>query len=210
MKALLRLVIVCTLAISSFAQDAGPGLTVHGGFGYTPLVGPLSRNLDNGWNFQIGGGFMFSRHLGFVGDYQYNHLGVPQDVLNALAVPDGNAHVQSLTFGPEIRFAPSRPISPYLIGGIGWYRRTVEFTSPTLTTATIFDPFFGFFFPAIVPANVVLGSITRDGFGGNVGLGFAFGFHESRARLFVEARYHQASMERRDTQMVPFTVGIRW
>jgi opacity protein-like surface antigen len=208
MKTLLSLAIVCLLAISSFAQDRG--LTVHAGGGYTPLVGPLSKRLDNGWNVQVGGGYMFTPYLGLVGDYQYNGLGVPQDVLNVLAVPDGNAHVQSFTAGPEIRFAPGSKVSLYIIGGIGWYRRTVEFTSPTFAAVTAFDPFFGFFFPAIVPANQVLGSITRDGFGGNVGLGFTFRFHESRTRLFVEARYHQASMERSDTQMVPFTVGIRW
>lgn len=37
----------------------------------------------------------------------------------------------------------------YLIGGGGYYRRTVEFTQPAITTVTAFDPFFGFY-----PANI--------------------------------------------------------
>jgi hypothetical protein len=211
MKLFASLAILFAITITSSAQSSDRGFTVHGGGGYTPLVGPLSRSLDNGWNVQVGGGYMFSRSFGLVGDYQYNGLGVPQRVLTQLAVPDGNAHVQSLTFGPEIRFAPDSRISPYLIGGVGWYRRTVEFTQPTLTPGVIIDPFFGFFFPTLVPANIVLGSITRDGFGGNAGLGFNFRIREGmRTRLFVEARYHQASHARSDTQMVPFTVGLRW
>jgi Outer membrane protein beta-barrel domain len=206
MKALLRLAMLCTLAVSSFAQ----GPTFHTGFGYTPLVGPISNNLDNGWNFQVGGGLMFSPHFGVIADYQYNGLGVPDRVLNLLAVPDGNAHVQSFTVGPEIRFATGGKVSPYIIGGIGWYRRTIEFTAPTIAPVTVFDPFYGFFFPAFVPADVVLGTLTSDAFGGNVGLGFNFRIGESHAKVFAETRYHIASTEGRDTQMLPFTIGIRW
>jgi hypothetical protein len=208
MKTLLRLAILFTLAATSFAQEAGP--TAHVGFGYSPLVGPISRNLDNGWNFQVGGGLMFTPHLGIIAEYQYNHLGVPDDVLNFLRVPDGNARVNLFTVGPEIRFAPGAKIDPYIIGGLGWYRRTIEFTSPTLAPVTVFDPFYGFFIPAFVPADVVLGTFTSDAFGGNIGGGFNFRLGESHAKVFAEARYHIASTEGRDTQMVPFTIGIRW
>ncbi|MCU1284676.1 MAG: hypothetical protein JWO13_1026 [Acidobacteriales bacterium] len=149
MKTFASLAILLTLTISSFAQSSDRGFTVHAGGGYTPLVGPLSKRLDNGWNFQVGGGYMLTPHFGLVGDYQYNRLGVPQSVLTGLAVPDGSAWVHSLTFGPEIRFAPNGKVDPYFIGGLGWYRRTVEFTQPTLSPATGFDPFFGFFFPTI-------------------------------------------------------------
>jgi hypothetical protein len=137
-------------------------------------------------------------------------LGVPQSVLTSLAVPQGDAWVHSVTFGPEIRFLTERMVSPYFIGGAGWYRRTVEFTQPTIAPAVAFDPFFGFFFPTLIPANIVLGSITRDGFGGNAGFGFNFRLHGGRTRLYAEARYHYASHARSDTQMIPFTVGLRW
>src|SRR5258705_1847525 len=106
MKAFARLAILLTLTVFSWAQTADRGLTLHMGAGYTPLVGPLSNRLDNGWNFQVGGGFMFTRHLGLVADYQYNGLGVPQSILTQLSVPDGSAWVQSITLGPEIRFTP--------------------------------------------------------------------------------------------------------
>jgi hypothetical protein len=165
--------------------------------------------LDNGWNMQAGGGYMFTPRFGLIADYQYNGLGVPRSILNQLQVPDGSAWVHSVTVGPEIRFAPERRVSPYFVGGVGWYRRTVQFTRPTLAPATIFDPFFGFFFPAFVPADIVLGSVTRDGFGGNAGGGFNVRVG-TKAKVFAEARYHIASHDRNDTQLVPFTLGIRW
>jgi hypothetical protein len=208
---------VLVFATFSFAQtstnttynEGDRGLTFHAGAGYTSLVGPITHSLDNGWNIQAGGGYMFTPNFGLIGDYHYFGLGVPMSVLNSLSVPDGSAWVHALTFGPEIRLAPDSKIDPYIIGEAGWYRRTVQFTRPTTATVTAFDPFFGFF-PAVIPANQVLGTIQRDGFGGNAGVGFAVRIREGRAKVFAEARYHYAMHARRDTQIVPFTVGIRW
>jgi len=210
-------VAVLALALCSFAQtstnstynEGDRGFTFHAGLGYAPLVGPISKSLDNGWNFQAGGGYMFTPNFGLVADYNYFGLGIPRDVLNSLAEPDGSAWVHALTFGPEIRLAPDSKVDPYIIGEAGWYRRTVQFTRPTTTTVTAFDPFFGFF-PAVIPANEVLGTIQRDGFGGNAGLGFAVRIRDGKAKVFAEARYHYAMHDRRDTQIVPVTVGIRW
>jgi hypothetical protein len=186
------------------------GFTAHFGGGYAPLVGPISGSLENGWNVQAGGGYMFTPSFGIVADYHYFGLGVPDRVLNSLAVPDGNAWVHSITFGPEIRLAPDSTIDPYLIGEVGWYRRTVEFTRPSVAAVTVFDPFLGFFVPVLVPADTILGTRTRDGIGGNAGVGVAVRLKGGHAKVFAEARYHYASHERKDTQILPFTVGIRW
>jgi hypothetical protein len=159
---------------------------------------------------QAGGGYMFTPQWGIVGDYHYFGLGVPDRVLNSLAVPDGNAWVHSITVGPEVRLAPDSKIDPYLIGEVGWYRRTVEFTRPSVAAVTVFDPFLGFFVPVLVPANTVLGTSTRDGFGGNVGGGVAVRIKDGHAKVFAEARYHHAMHDRKDTQILPVTVGIRW
>jgi outer membrane protein with beta-barrel domain len=212
MRLLARCVLFLTLCIAAFSQtNEDRGFTFHAGGGYTPLVGDISRSLDNGWNAQAGAGYMFTPTFGLTADYQYNGLNVPTRVITELNVPDASAWVHSATVGPEVRFAPSRRISPYVVGGVGWYRRTIEFTRPTTAVATAFDPFFGFFFPTLISTNVVLGNITRDGFGGNVGGGFNVRLRESgKAKLFAEARYHRAMHARADTEMIPFTIGIRW
>jgi hypothetical protein len=101
-------------------------------------------------------------------------------------------------------------LSPYVVGGVGYYRRTVEFTQPSVTPATIFDPFFGLFIPTLVPANIVLGRITRSGVGGSLGAGFNINLGTSGVKFFTEARYHYADTGSIPTRMVPVIFGIRW
>src|SRR5437870_3521674 len=80
--------------------------------------------------------------------------------------------------------------TPYIVGGGGYYRRTVEFTQPTTEIITAFDPFYGFF-PAAVPANIVLGSFTQNKGGLNGGAGVSVRIRgDSSASFFAEARYH--------------------
>ena len=74
-------------------------------------------------------------------------------------------------------FVPRTPRShfdAYLIGGGAFYRRTQEFTQPSLAAVTAFDPFFGFY-TAAVPTTQVLSSYTVNKPGVNGGAGIAFG-----------------------------------
>jgi hypothetical protein len=100
-------------------------------------------------------------------------------------------------------------VDPYFTRAVGYYRRTIQFTQPTLAPIEIFDPFFGFFFPTLVSANLVLGNITRGGVGGNLGFGFEFPFVDG-ARFFTEAKYQYADTGRIPTRMIPLTLGVRW
>jgi opacity protein-like surface antigen len=183
--------------------------TANVGAGFTPLVGALNKRLDNGWHISFGGGYNFNRHLSVNGQVMYNGLGVSEGVLRELSVPDGNAHLWAFTAEPRFSFAATKKISPYFIGGVGYYRRVVQFTQPTIAEVTIFDPFFGFF-PALVPANRVLGTITRDGVGLSAGLGFEIRLGHTGGKLFTEARFHYADLGGIPTRMVPFTIGVRF
>src|SRR5437763_754145 len=116
--------------------------TANVGGGFTPLVGALSDRLDNGWNFSAGGGYNFTSHLSGGVQFTYNGLGVSRAVLNEAAVPDGNAHIWSLTAEPKIRFSPQRRFDTYIVGGVGFYRRIVQFTRPTTQQVLLFDPIF--------------------------------------------------------------------
>jgi opacity protein-like surface antigen len=158
----------------------------------------------------FGAGYNFTRHFTMTGQFMYNGFGVSRTVLNEANVPDGNAHMWSLTANPKIRINPDWKVDPYAVGGIGYYRRVVEFTQPTLVPTLIFDPFFGAFFNTLIPANQVIGRITRDGFGGSIGGGVDIRLGSGGLKLFTEIRYHHANTGSVDTQMVPITVGIRW
>jgi opacity protein-like surface antigen len=196
-------------ASNSNAQDDHK-FTFDVGAGVSPLVGDISSRLDNGWHVVVGGGYNFTSHFSATVEYMYNGYGVSRRTLIEAQVPDGNAHMWSITVNPKLRLMPISKFDPYVVGGVGYYRRTIEFTRPAIVPVFFFDPFFGTFFNTLVSANQVLGDITRDGIGGSAGAGFDIKIGDSGLKFFSEARYHYADTGRIPTRMVPVTFGIRW
>jgi hypothetical protein len=148
---------------SRWTANVGGG----GGGGYTPLVGGISQKLNNGWHLRGGVGYKFTSHFSTTLQASYHGLGVSRAVLNEAKVPNGNAHVWSFTADPKIELRPYHGIDTYLIGAVGYYRRVVQFTRPTLQPVILFDPFFGFF-QGLIPADKGHGSgraIFIPGFG---------------------------------------------
>ncbi|HWG59268.1 MAG TPA: outer membrane beta-barrel protein [Candidatus Acidoferrales bacterium] len=179
------------------------------GGGYSPLLGDLHNDLNNGWHVSFGGGVNLTNRFSLGGEVMYNAFGVSQRVLNEAAVPAADAHLWAFTLEPRLDFAPERRVSAYLVGGVGYYRRVLEFTQPTVAAVTIFDPFFGFF-NVLVPANQVLGTIVRGGVGGNAGFGLEFRVGDMGTKLFVESRFHYAETGDVPTRIIPITIGIRF
>lgn len=191
------------------AQEELHKWSVNVGGGFTPLLGDLNKRLDNGWHMTFGGGWRVTNRFTIGGQVMYNGLGVSRGVLNEFAVPDGNAHIWAFTAEPRLSLAPLGHFSPYLIGGVGYYRRVVEFTQPTIAAVNVFDPFLFGFVPVLVPADQVIGRVTRDGVGGSAGLGFEFGMRGG-VKIFTEARFHYADTGAVPTRMIPFTIGVRF
>jgi opacity protein-like surface antigen len=185
-------------------------LTINGGGGVSLLVGTIGSRLDTGWHATGGVGYNFTRNFSTTVQFTYHELGVSRRTLQEAAVPDGNAHVWSITLDPRISFAPDSRFNPYVVFGGGYFRRTVEFTRPTTQAVNIFDPFFGIFYTAFVPANAVLGQITRDGAGWDAGTGFDFGIGHNGLKIFTEARYVYGGTGSLPTRIVPVTFGLRW
>lgn len=179
------------------------------GGGVTPTVGQTRADLSNGWNALAGIGYNFDQPLGVRLEFMYDGLGVTNAALRRVDEPAGNAHMWSLTLDPVLRFINVGPFHAYAIVGGGYYRRTVQFTQPTTATVFVFDPWWGYFGPAVVPANQVLGTVTKGAGGANGGLGLSVrvGHHTS---MFVEARYHYVWTSNRATQILPITFGVRW
>jgi opacity protein-like surface antigen len=192
------------------AQDEEHRWTANVGAGFTPLVGSLDTRLDNGWNISFGVGYHFTSRFSMGAQIMYNGLGVSRGVLREFALPDGNARIWAITAEPRLSFAPRRKFTPYVVGGVGYYRRVVEFTQPTLVAVTVFDPFFFTFSPVLIPARVVIGRVIRDGIGGNAGAGFQVPIGQSGFKIFAEARFHYSNNGGTPTRMVPLTVGLRY
>lgn len=219
MKSTFRLALICAILAGLSAvlpaqtqnnNDPQHHLTFNFGGGVTPTVGDISQRLNTGWNMVGGAGWNFTDHFTVDGEFQYNGLGLDDSVLREFNVPDGNAHVWSFTVNPILRIHPEKRLGGYVIGGVGLYHRLIQFTRPTVAQQLVFDPFFGFFFPVLVPADVNLGTFTSNAFGINAGGGVTFKLPNSDAKIYLESRYHWANTRNTPVQIVPVTVGIRW
>lgn len=93
----------------------------------------------------------------------------------------GNAHFTSVTGNLVYKF-PSATVSPYLIGGAGWYQAAVSATG--------------------------LGTISDNHFGWNAGAGVSMPL--SGFDTFVEARYHRVIIKNGSGTVayIPITFGI--
>jgi Outer membrane protein beta-barrel domain len=140
----------------------------------------------------------------------FSGLGITRAELNKLNVPDGSARVYSVTVDPTLRVPLGNGFSAYFLAGGGYLRRTVEFTRPTLAQTVVFDPWWGYFGPALVLANQILGTVTNNSGAFDVGGGLNIPLRNSGAKIFVEARYFKGFTSNTDTTVVPITFGIRW
>jgi len=202
--------LVVSLAGPAAAQHEEQGWTGNIGAGFTSLVGSMNTRLDNGWNISFGAGYHITSRFSFGVQAMYNGLSVNSSTLRQLAAPDGNARIWAITAEPRLTFGRRYKFTPYIVGGVGYYRRVVEFTQPTLVPVNVFDPFFFTFNPVLIRANVVLGRFIRDGVGGNAGAGFQIPIGQTGFKIFAEARFHYAGDGSIPTRMVPFTVGLRY
>src|SRR5437868_10017444 len=89
---------ICLAVIGASAQSERP-VSINVGGGFSPLVGHISNELDNGWHITGGVGF----HLGplTIGpQVMYSGFGVSQHILQLAHAPNGDAHVWSITADP--------------------------------------------------------------------------------------------------------------
>ncbi|MGH9674938.1 MAG: outer membrane beta-barrel protein [Bryobacteraceae bacterium] len=181
------------------------------GGGFTEPVGYSNQRLERGFNVTAGAGVNLSSHVGLMGEVGFNRLGVANSLLTAAGIPAGSARIYSVTANPVVRFNPEGRADFYITGGGGYYRRTVEFTEPSIAVVTAFDPFFGVFFPVAIPVDTVIGSFSQNKGGLNIGGGFSVRVKgDSNTKIFAETRYHYLYTSPSATSVMPITFGLRW
>jgi hypothetical protein len=184
--------------------------TIGAGGGFTAITGRDEGKLDHGGNFEVTGGVFFNRYLGITGNFMFNQLGITRSELELLNQQDGNARVYSFTADPTLRLRLGHRWTAYLLAGGGYLRRTVQFTQPTLAQTFVFDPWWGYFGPGLVPVNQILGTVTSNSGAMDVGGGVNIPFPRTGFHLYVESRYFHGFTSNTNTQVVPVTVGFRW
>jgi len=171
------------------------------GGGPAPVLGSARNNLENGYNFIIGGGYNFTPRTGFVLEFMDAGLGVTDKALqdNNQAI-NGDATVWSFTLNPVWRFRISGPVGGYLIGGGGFYEREERFRE----AVDVSNFHGGFFGPGFVDVHQI-----DDTGGVNVGAGLTWNVGWG-TKFYVEARYHYIFTSGTPTQIIPITFGFRW
>jgi hypothetical protein len=223
------------MAASASAQDKP--VSVNVGAGVLIPVGGFKDSFNTGWNGGIGATFNLSPTLGVQAEYMYNWMPGPEKTILVSPTPGGitssqliesNHNIHSLTFN-AVYTAPKgdSKVGGYGLGGLGYYHRTVQLTSPAVGYGTFCDPYWYVCYPTLVPIDNILVDRSSNDFGINFGGGITFG--GEAAKFYVEIRYHyvwgpevqaqgpvvsggpcQAEACSTNASYLPITFGVRW
>jgi len=217
------------------AQDKPVSINV--GAGVLFPLGGFKDSFSTGWNGGLGATFHISPTLGIQAEYMYNWMPGPEKTIIVSPTPGGitssqliesNQNMHTLTFN-AVYTAPTgaSKVGWYGLGGLGYYHRSIQLTSPAVGYATFCDPYWYVCYPAAVPVDNILVDRSSNDFGINFGGGITFG--GEAAKFYVEFRYHyvwgpqvqaqgpvisggpcQSSACSTNAQYLPITFGVRW
>jgi hypothetical protein len=211
--------------------DGSTKLAFEVGAGMAVPSGPTGRYYTPSYKFSVGGGLNFNKTFGVLLQYDYDHFGLTGGTIanqynayNGLSGYDpgtfngldANAHIWSLSVNPTISFQGSGNAGAYIVGGVGYYRKTTNFTLPSQGS---YCDYYGFCYT--YTANQTFDSYTSGAFGVSGGFGLTYKISRfSSQRLFAEARYVWTDNDRSTntfflpnsyrTGYFPVTAGVRW
>jgi opacity protein-like surface antigen len=202
--------LICGLIVQPVAAQ-GFNLNVGGGPGF-----PLSRTgnfANTSYNFVAGGGPRnLAPHVKLVGEFMFHGLPVKQSASNEAQIPSAKGRLYAVT-GNLIVGGGDRK-GAYLIGGGGWYRRTVETQATQFVAGEACGSVLVLWnvqcMNGVFPSDVTLGSHSSNAAGFNIGGGLTFAIGKAGAHLYTEVRYHRAFTDGIDTTVLPLTFGVRW
>jgi len=202
--------IYCTYLSAASAQNFN--LNLGGGAGF-----PISSTADLSnisYNLVAGAGPNLSTHLKMNAEFMFHGLPVQQSVINQLGVSNVKGRLYSFSANLIAGSSIGGGKIAYLIGGGGWYRRTLEAKETVLQAGTKCAPVWAWWnfqcVDGIFPTEVTVGSRTSSAPGFNIGGGFGFRLWDSSTYFYTELRYHRAFTRGFDTSVLPWTFGVRW
>jgi len=200
--------IFLAMVTSVHAQDYNKFLfNIGGGIGFPQ--GDLGDFVNDGGHFVIGGGLNFAKHVGVDTEFMWHDLPINSTTLAHLQTPGASARQYSWTFNPIVHGDFGHHLGAYAIGGIGWYHRSGETTTPGV--GVICDPYWSWWYGCTIGGvTVITGHKSDNAFGENIGGGLTYRLGESPAKIYVEVRYHHASYDKVSTNILPLTFGLRF
>jgi len=176
---------------SKYAFIAGVGLTLP--------TGDFDNQVTPSYSIQVGGGRNFNKMFGLLAQFDWDNFGFQGSTLanqtaiynspnifgaGAISDLDGTSHIWSFTLNPVITIPTSGSLGAYVVGGVGFYHKTANFTVPTVEEGS--DGFEVFQFEA----NESIDKYTSNAPGFNGGFGLTYKMSQfSNERLYAEVRY---------------------
>ena len=185
--------------------DGSSKYTIAIGGGLGILSGDSSKVFTPGYSLQAGVGYNFSKHIGVMAEFGYDHFGLQGSVIRSQTAYynnldiidpstgqfadfsglDANAHVLSFTVDPIFTVYQGDTFGAYVIAGGGYYHKAVNFTLPQ--TGYYCDQYYGCY---PVTQNQDFDTHTASGGGFNAGGGITFKPSRFNAvKFYAEARY---------------------
>jgi hypothetical protein len=187
---------------SHIAIEAGAGFTIPIGndtnFSQTAVnSGILAPSESFGYNINAGAGWNFTKHVGALIEFSFQHMGMPGDYLSAETTYcndnggscssglGGNINTWDLSIDPIFYLPFSHKSGAYITGGGGFYRKVTNFTEPVESCElSIYGEIC-----EQAPETVEHFSSNQGGVNFGVGLYRKLMGEDSNAKFFAEVRY---------------------
>lgn len=174
--------------------DGSPKYDFFIGGGLTQPVGNTYHYLTPSWGFQLGGGRNYDKNFAMNLQFDWDNFGFTGRTISSQSLIyfgqtgvglDGNSHVWSLTVDPTYTLNPEANLSMYVVGGVGFFHKTANFTIPA--TGTYCD-YFGYCYS--YQANQTIDKYTSNAPGFDGGFGLTYKLSKfSNQRFYGEVRY---------------------
>ena len=182
---------------SSHNSDGSSKYTFEAGVGLTLPTGDTYHYFNTSYGFSVGGGRQFNKHFAVLLQFDYDHFGINGATLDNQSFiynndpnlqlggsVDGNNHVWSFTVDPTYTFYQGDKIGAYVVGGVGFYHKVTNFTTPEQEAVD----YYGFI--EQYTANAVFDHYTSNAPGYNGGFGLTYKFSRfADEKFFIEAKY---------------------
>jgi hypothetical protein len=206
----------------NWRQKAASNFALDFGGGFNAPHPDSTPNITWGGQFNVGAGYNFSPRFALLAEYQFIDDKLPGRMVAQTGADGGNAHIWSLTLNPIVSLFPKSQNDVYLTGGGGFYRKVTNFTDPVDTY------YCDYYYCSIGTSNLVIGHFSSNQGGWSGGMGFqrhiGGAFHQSRMKVYMEARYLHILTPAITTQpnglgtvsvnegttLFPITFGVRW
>ncbi len=207
LSAAIAMILFCSLGTVKAQDSSRFNFNIGGGISFPQSN--LSNFVNDGANFVVGGGYNLNHHIALNGEFMWNDLPINSATKDFLQTPGASARQYATTFDPMVHTQIGEHFGVYGIGGIGWYRRSGETTTPGV--GVICDPYWSWWYGCTIgEVNFVTGSISDNAFGENIGGGVTYRLGGGHFKFYTELRYHHAKYEKVSTNLLPLTFGIRF